>query len=520
MTFRNGLPPGSEVTASHGTERAAGDTEVLETHVSVLTLQGDTVWKRKKPVRFDFVDFREPRARLAACRRELMLNRRLAPDVYLRVEESRDEKRRLLDAAVVMRRLPDRRQLAWLIDHKVDVHGELTHVARVLATFHAGARRGPDVNRSGSPRALGRRWRQDLAEWGPAAAKVLGVAGLDRERALAERFLEARAPLLRHRVAGGHIVDGHGDLRADSIYCLKDGPRIIDCLEFDSRLRCGDVLADVGFLAMDLEAMQRPDLAAHFVAEYKRFAGTEWPPSLLDFYIAQRAMVRSKVECLRALQGDATAAPRARSLLDECRRHLESARPILVVLGGAPRTGKSTTALALAARTGWIVVHSDAVRRDVAGTAASNGGEGGSLDRGRYAAAMTALTYRTLADRARTLQTGGYNVILDATFPDSRTRLCAGRVARDCRTDLVEIECRVATDVVRDRASQPRRTGDLSEATPDVAAALGARRTPWPSARVVDTSGTPDGSVEQCLRIVKETPVGLTRTPSATRHPD
>ncbi len=489
---------------------------VLETHVSVLTFRGDTVSKRKKPVRFDFVDFRTPRARLAACREELKLNRRLAPDVYLRVDEERDARGRLIDAAVVMRRLPDRRQLRWLIDHGADVNRELTRVARVVAAFHSEARRGPDVNRSGGPGVLRRRWQQDLGEWSGVAGQVLGVANLDRERALAERFLDAHATLLRRRVSDGHIVDGHGDLRADSIYCLKDGPRIIDCLEFDRRLRCGDELADVAFLAMDLEAMGRPELAEHFAAEYRRFSGAQWPPSLLHFYIAQRAMVRSKVDCLSAIQGAGAVVHRARAHLEQCRRHLESARPVLMVIGGGPRTGKSTTARAVAARNGWIVVRSDEVRRDVSGLAPDHGAEGAELDRGRYSRSMTASTYRALARRAKELLSDGYSVILDATFSTASTRLSAGRVAQACRADLVEIECQADANVVRDRAALPRTEGDLSEATPVVAEALSIRRAPWPSAQVLDTSGSAGDPVAQCLRIIEKTPVGH-RPSSATR---
>ncbi|MGA7987546.1 MAG: AAA family ATPase [Candidatus Dormiibacterota bacterium] len=481
---------------------------MLETHVSVLTFQRDTVSKRKKPVRFDFVDFREPRARLAACREELRLNRRLAPDVYLRVDEMRDARGRLMDAAVVMRRLPDRRQLRSLIDHHADVGRELTRVARVLAAFHSEARRGPAVSRAGLPAALRRRWRQDLDEWSIVAGQVLEVGNLDRERALAERFLEAHAPLLRRRAAEGHIVDGHGDLRADSIYCLQDGPRIIDCLEFDKRLRYGDELADVGFLAMDLESMHRPDLAAHFVAEYQRFAGAHWPPSLLHFYIAQRAMVRSKVECLRAMDGITAAIPLARAHLEQCRAHLEAARPVVVVTGGGPRTGKSTIARAVAAERGWIVVQSDEVRRDVTGPAPAARAEGAELDRGRYSRSMSALTYRVLFSRARELLSDGYSVILDATFPSARTRLRAGRVARACHADLVEIECQAARNVVRDRAALPRREGDLSEATPDVAEALRSRRDPWPSAYQLDTTGDSADAVARCLRVIDATPVG------------
>ena len=122
---------------------------------------------------------------------------------------------------------------------------------------------------------------------------------LARVDELAHRYLDGAIALLAERIARGRIVDGHGDLLADDIFCLDDGPRILDWLEFDDRLRWGDVLYDVGFLAMDLEHLGRRDLALHFLDWYREFSAETHPPSLEHHYIAYRALVRSKIACLR-----------------------------------------------------------------------------------------------------------------------------------------------------------------------------------------------------------------------------
>ena len=59
--------------------------DMRETHIGVVFLLGDRAYKIKKPVTTGFLDFSTPQRRLAACRREVELNRRLAPDVYLGV---------------------------------------------------------------------------------------------------------------------------------------------------------------------------------------------------------------------------------------------------------------------------------------------------------------------------------------------------------------------------------------------------------------------------------------------------
>jgi uncharacterized protein len=481
--------------------------KVIETHVSLLSFDGDIVRKRKKAVRFPFIDLTSPELRLAACRQEVALNRRLAPDVYLGLEESRDRDGQLTDAVVVMRRLPEDLQLSTLIEHGHDVADELVRVAHVLAAFHSTTRRGTEIDSVATPSGLRARWEADLDEWEPLVQRVLGDQTLDRERALARRYVEGRGELLRQRVTGGHIVDGHGDLRADSIFCLADRPRIIDCLEFDARLRWGDELADVAFLAMDLEARARPDLGNHFVRAYGRFAGWIAPPSLLHFYIAHRALVRSKVACWRVLQGDSAAGSSAHLHLDQCRGHLEAARPLLIVIGGGPRTGKSTIARSLADATACLHLRSDEVRRDFAAAPRAVRVAHDRFNRGMYTPAVTARTYAMLASRTRTLMRAGYSVILDATFPSASSRAMAGRLARECHADLVEIECHAPVSVVEQRSKELNRLDDLSEATPELATALGSRRAPWPTALSLDTTRPEAALLAQCLSIVGGTPV-------------
>lgn len=490
---------------------ARGETppgRVVETHVSVLRFDRDTVRKTKKPVRFPFVDFTSVRSRLVACLEEVGLNRRLAPDVYLGVEDIRDEAGHLVDAAVVMRRLPESRQLRALIERGVDVRDELTRVVHALAAFHSTGARSDDIDEAATPDSLLARWDADLDELEPLARRVLGVATVERERALSRRYLGARGDLLAERIRSGHIVDGHGDLRADSIFCLADGPRIIDRLEFDPRLRWGDQVADLAFLAMDLEALGHPDLSEHLMRTYFRLAGWRAPPGLLHFYIAQRAMVRAKVACWRVMQGDPQAASRARLHLEQCRHHLAAARPLVVIIGGAPRTGKSTLARALADTTDAVPLHSDGVRRDVAGASHQARVDRDGLDSGRYSSSTTRATYATLTARARALLRGGYSVILDATFPSAASRVAIETLAERFGADVVQIECTAPISVVAMRADRALDPGDMSEATREVAAALRSRREPWTTAHRLDTRAPVPRLVAECLEAIDQTPVG------------
>lgn len=460
------------------------DVAVAETHIGIVFLVGDRAYKLKKPVDMGFLDFTTREARHRACLREVELNRRLAPDVYLGVIDVTGLDGTVADHLVVMRRMPPGRRLSTVVREgsgaASDLDAEVRAVARLLARFHAECRHGGEIDEAGSKDAIRKNWEDNFAQMEPFTGSILDADVSARVADLARRYVDGREPLLRHRAAEGRIRDGHGDLLADDIFLLDDGPRVLDCIEFDDRLRHGDVLADVAFLAMDLERLGADSLARRFLRWYKEFSGDTWPDSLAHHYIAYRAHVRAKVACLRGAQGEEEARDQAVALLALAQSHLEQGRIQLVVIGGLPGTGKSTLAAGLGDARGWIVLRSDVIRKELGG------------GRGVYTAEATEATYDELLRRAGRLLEMGESVILDASWTDEARRGAARDVARDAAADLVELRCRVDPSIARDRLIARARDGsDPSDATPDVAAAMAATADPWPEATVISTAVAP-----------------------------
>ncbi|HET7722865.1 MAG TPA: AAA family ATPase, partial [Acidimicrobiales bacterium] len=401
---------------------------MAETHSGVVFFLGDRAYKLKKPVDLGFLDFRTREARLDACRREVALNRRLAPDVYLGIADVSGPDGRPCEHLVVMRRMPDDRRLSSMVAAGVDVGEHLADLAVLLADFHAGADRSPSVDELAGRDAVRRRWETNHDEMAPFRGTVLDAETDDGIITLARRYLAGRGPLFEQRIEEGRVCDGHGDLLADDIFCLDDGPRVLDCLEFDDRLRFGDVLADVAFLAMDLERLGRPDLASEFLARYRDASGDRWPPSLAHHHIAYRAQVRAKVAAVRWSQGDTASAPAAARLLALCHDHLRQARVRLVLVGGSPGTGKSTVARGIATPLDAVMFRSDEVRKSIAGLDPLVPAPA-PLEAGLYRPAMTDATYTELLARARAALELGRTVVLDATWRDPRWREAAAGVA-------------------------------------------------------------------------------------------
>jgi aminoglycoside phosphotransferase family enzyme/predicted kinase len=458
--------------------------QAIETHISVVVLVGDRAYKLFKPLRTAFIDNSTRQRRLANAHLEVELNRRVAPDVYLGVlDVLRDGEP--VDHLVEMVRMPHHRRLSALLATEEGPH-QLRRVARAVAAFHAAQPVTEAAAEAASHDRVAGRWWQNLDEMADMPAGLLDPERLGEVRRLAERYLEHRQALFAHRIGQGHARDGHGDLLAEDIFCLDDGPRILDCLAFDESLRVGDVLGDIAFLVMDVERLAGHDLARRLLRWYQEFSGEHHPASLAHHYVAYRALVRAKVTALRALQGGATP-DEAASYLDQCHDHLRRAQVHLVVVGGGPGSGKSTLAEAIAGHLGAVVERSDELRKDLAGRGhASRPGD--ALDEGIYDPAHSRRTYHELAARARRLLLQGESVVLDARWSRTWQRQLARDVGRSCGARLVELECRLPADLARARiAARGAAGGDPSDASPELVDALLAQHEPWPEAIGCDT---------------------------------
>ncbi|MFM7061874.1 MAG: AAA family ATPase [Actinomycetes bacterium] len=476
-----------------------------ETHLSVVLFAGSRAYKLYKPVDTGFVDATTIERRLDLCRREVALNRRFSPDVYLGVAHLDDDTGTVHDHAVVMRRLPAERRLARLIGTP-EGPDRLREVARRIAAIHAAAPRlDPDGARAAaSAAAVRRNWRDNFAVLAPHAGTVVPANEFDRVRELAERYLTGAEPLFEQRIEQGHVVDGHGDLLAEDIFCLDDGPRILDCLAFDDRLRHGDVLADLAFLAMDVERLGGIETALALMRWYHEFSAEQHPGSLAHHYVAYRANVRAKVAAIRLAQGDPDAAAAVADHHRRCRDHLERARVRFVLVGGAPATGKSTLAAQLGLLADWTVLRSDELRRELDGLPATvepffRPAPAG-VDAERYRPESVDRVYTALLERAGRLARLGHSVILDASWVDARHRDRA-RVAADAAgAEVVELCCDAPSELVRQRiAARTERGTDPSDANLEVAEVLRARLDPWPEALLVDTSDPLDRVVRRAV---------------------
>jgi hypothetical protein len=480
--------------------------EVAETHTGLVILIGDRAYKVKKPVTTDFLDFSTLESRERACAREVMLNRRLAPASYLGVAHFQPPQGAAPEPVIVMRRHPDESRLATMVRRGDDVTGQLELIAGIVARFHAGAHRGREVDDEARVDTVTARWRENLTELARYAQGVVptldpsAVAELER---LAMGFLAGRAVLFARRISERRIVDGHADLLADDIFCLPEGPALLDCLEFDDRLRYVDSVDDAAFLAMDLEFLGRRDLADFFLDRYLNLACDGAPESLRHFYIAYRAGVRAKVDCVRYTQGRTESQDDARRHLDIALEHLRAGAVRLILVGGGPGTGKTTLARAVAEHLGAQVISTDDVRAEMVACGEITG-EPGVLGQGLYSQENIDAVYDAVLRTAHLSLCEGLPVILDGTWQDDGSRQRARRVAAEASAPMVEFACAAPLDAAVTRIRT--RTATTSQVTPDIATALAERYREHggrPGAHRIDTTRPLAQSVAETLDICR-----------------
>jgi aminoglycoside phosphotransferase family enzyme/predicted kinase len=472
---------------------ANGPITLLETHISLVALAGELVFKVKKPRHYAFLDFSTLERRRAVCNDEVQLNRRLCPQVYLGIAHLRREpsgslsfsaigdaqRADDLEVAVVMRRLPQERMLDRLLHEHAVTRPEIESLARVVAKFHATADRGEETRRLGDPDRL-----EELAE-----ANFRELAGMATPGPLSKPLLDALhdaqrrdfariRDAMRSRAQRGFVVDGHGDLHARNV-CMTDPPAPYDCLEFDAAFRCADTATDLAFLAMDLRHRGAPELSRALVDAYVEASGDRELPNLLPTLVAYRAIVRAKVTALAAADEGIRPEDRLRAT-DSSVRHLllaamaslEAAGPIWIATCGPPGSGKSTLAATLANACGTAIVSTDLVRKHLAGKQPTE-----RLPASCYTPEFSVRTYRrTFDDAAAATRDGAASVLLDGNFPTRELRSEARRaaLASGARFVLLHVDVPASTGLARvtARLADPTRASD---ADPTVHDALRAR---------------------------------------------
>ena len=288
---------------------------VEETHISWVIVAKSHVFKIKKPLKLSFLDFSTLAQRKKYCYRELKLNQRFSP-IYLNVWPVRNldghwqiggDGGKIMDYTVHMKRLISAKRMDKLLNKKRVTAKHIRSLASVISSFHSGAKKVSDPFQPAEARDA----FNDIDSIRSIAREHIGPEGADLIRksiAWSDTFVKAHAPRIQERIEKGFCRDVHGDLHSGNIF-LYEKPILFDCIEFNDSYRQIDLINEIAFFCMDLEAYGRVDLSKLFIKEYQRNLNclqTDADLRLMEYYKCFRANVRAKVHALRASQASDT----------------------------------------------------------------------------------------------------------------------------------------------------------------------------------------------------------------------
>ena len=472
VTSQNEVIAFLSAPGSHGADVRA--VERRETHGSIVFLAGDHAYKLKRSVRFPYMDYSTPELRRAMSERELMINRRTAPQIYLEVRpivRGRNGQLRFgeggednpaVDWVLAMKRFDENALLEQMRAAGKLTRALMRRTAEIVAAFHREAEIAPAFGGSSGMRAI---VEGNIAVLESMAGRPFADEAVARYRDLSRQSLARISDLLDRRRAEGYVRRCHGDLHLNNICLLHGEPTLFDAIEFNDAFACIDVLYDLAFLLMDLDRHDRRDLANAVFNHYLELSLEDGGLAAMPLFLSCRAAVRAHTAvsaALAASDGSEARFSSARRLLERAVGYLEPRPPRLIAIGGISGTGKSTLAAALApgfgAAPGCVVLRSDVIRKQLMGAAETE-----RLPESAYSPAITEEVYARISERAAAILSAGHSVIADAVYGRASERAGIAATAARTGTQFAGLWLDAPESVLEARLAA--RKGDASDAT-------------------------------------------------------
>ncbi|MGK7892910.1 MAG: AAA family ATPase [Xenococcus sp. (in: cyanobacteria)] len=449
--------------------------QLIQTHISYVLLTGDYVYKVKKPVNLGFLNFSTLIARHHFCQEELRLNRLLAPEIYLEVLPITQQKQNFIlggdgepqEYTLKMRQFSQDALLSKMLKQGKLNPELMEQLGRIVAKVHLQAATNDYIRSFGDVSQIKYYFAENYQQSQKYIGSLQTQLQYEETKQFSDRFLSLQTPLLKQRQENNWIRECHGDLHLDNICLWHNKIQLFDRIEFNEPFRFVDVMYDVAFLVMDLEAAAEPELANVFLNTYIERTGDWSGLALLPLYLSRQAYVRAKVNSwlwdnpTLTEENKRRAGEKASNYYHLAWEYSRSRQGKLIMMSGLSGSGKTTVARRLARSLRAIHLRSDAVRKHLSGTPLDESGTPNI-----YTTEMTQKTYDRLLELGINLASRGFTVILDAKYDRRSFRNLVITQAQNNQIPLEIFFCTAPDQVLRDRILA--RTGDISDATVDL----------------------------------------------------
>ena len=451
------------------------EIRVIQTHCSAVFLTGDYAYKIKKNVDFGFLDYSTLEKRHYFLQQELEMNHAIAPDIYLEVlpiSQINDSlvlgsDKNVVEYVLKMAEFPQSALLISMFERGELKESHLRELGEVVANFHQKTNTNDYIKSFGKVEII----KKSIDGNYQATQKYIGIAQTleqyQETQQFTNNFLTQKQAIFESRCLNHKIRECHGDLHLRNICYWHNKIQLFDRIEFNEPFRFVDVMYDIAFTVMDLEAKGRQDFANIFLNTYLEKTGDWQGLQVLPFYLCRQAYVRAKVTSLLlddpniAESEKESATQIAKNYYHLAWQYTQISPGKMIVMSGLSGSGKTTIAKYIAPKINAIHLRSDAVRKHLAGIPLDQSG-----DASLYRPEMSEKTYQFLLDLGVLLINQGFSVILDAKYDRHQWRSPILTAAQKGDFSFKILHCQASMDTLRTRLQQ--RTGDISDATPDL----------------------------------------------------
>lgn len=447
--------------------------ELIETHISWVILTGPYAYKIKKPLNLGFLDFTRLEKRHFYCNEELRLNQRLAAGIYLDVIPITgtpelpvlNGKNKAIEYAVKMHQFPQAAQLDRLLESSGLDAEKMDAVAHLISDFHQQADRAKPDTHYGDLEHVYRPIKENFRLIRELIFDDKYLSSLTELEHFAQSKYALLKPVFEQRKQEGFIRECHGDLHLRNLAWFQEGPLAFDCIEFNPDFRWIDTMSEVAFFVMDLQDRGQSQLAQRFLNSYLEDTGDYAGLAVLPYYLCYRALVRAKIDLIRAQQSGESEQDVMKTdflaYLQLANSYTHPPAPKCIITRGLSASGKSTLTQLLLQRMGAMRIRSDVERKRLFGLKAKEDSRA-NIDQGIYSTEATRRTYEKLIELAETILDAGYSVIVDAVFLNFKQRDRFQELAVEKQVPYLILEFIASPDSLRKRIQA--RKDDVSEA--------------------------------------------------------
>lgn len=457
--------------------------KLIETHVSLVILTGTYAYKIKKPVDFEFLNFTTLEQRHHFCQKELELNQRLAPHLYLSVvpiygtpeNPSFEKAGDPIEYAIQMREFSQSCLLDVMLQNQQLDSSHIEALAKTLADFH---KKTPVTHDDyyGSYPQIHEPVLQNFEQITALLENSEAQADIEFQKNWANQQYHFFKNDFLARKQQGFIRECHGDCHLGNMIWLDQKPIIFDCIEFNESFRVTDTMADVGFFTMDLCDKDRPDLANFFLNSYLEYSQDYDGLSVYPYYFAYRAIVRAKIALfdLHYSQHNEQEKSKIYSHYQHLVRlanqfALQATQPQSITLTyGLSGSGKTFKARQLAQSQNLIHLRSDAIRKIISGIDLYSKNMA-PINGDLYSFDMHDQTYAKLYEITEKCLRAGFSVVIDASFIKKKYRDRFYQLAQSRSIQFHIISCEQPLETLKQRIQQRGAAqSDISDAYLDV----------------------------------------------------